>query len=322
MTAPAYHLRPNKAADRYVLMEAIGRLAGPRGKGLRGYTYYGLGGPYLEDFRLMYEFYPDMRMVSIENNEETFKRQKFHRPRRSIKLVNESLSSFVTGYSSNNKKSIFWLDYTKLERSCFTVFQSVLVEVAYGSMIKITLPSNPNYFRIPSKRHLNNRGKKFLRDCKEPFMDPGRDDLPDTVEDFAYFLQGMVKMAAQDVLRTEAKDKKFVPVSSFYYSDGTPMFTLTGVACRGDDRDKLKKTFKDWEFANLEWKPPRQINVPTLSTKERLHLQPMLPTTKPETVLYRRLGYSITEDSKEAEEALKQYATFHRYAPYFLKGVP
>ena len=320
MTDPAYHLRPNKAADRLALMEIVRRLERLDGKGLKGYTYYGLGGPYLEDFRLMHESWPDIRMVSIEEDPEKVKRQRFHRPYRRLKLVNDDLSSFVTGYNSDNKKSIFWLDYTRLEISCFTDFQRVLEEVAYGSMIKITLYSDPDYFRTTDKSDLNNRGKKLLRDCSR-FIRPKRIDLPSAVEDFAGMLQAMIRIAAQDILLS-VPGKLFVPVASFYYSDGAPMFTLTGVVCREDEREELEKAFDGWELANLEWKPPMRIKVPPLSTKERLHLQPVLPAKKPEITLHKRLGYLIDDDLEKTKEALKQYATFDRYEPYFLKGIP
>ena len=64
MKQPPYHLRPNKAVDRLALVEAIKRLG--RMGDLSEYTYYGLGGPYLEDFRLLYELCPEIKMVSIE----------------------------------------------------------------------------------------------------------------------------------------------------------------------------------------------------------------------------------------------------------------
>ena len=320
MTDPAYHLRPNKAADRLALIEAVRRLERLDGKGLKEYTYYGLGGPYLEDFRLIHESWPDICMVSIEENEETIKRQEFHRPFSSLVLVNTTLSSFITRYDSNNRKSIFWLDYTGLELNCFTDFQGVLEEVAYGSMIKITLRSNPNDFRTTDKSDLNNRGKKLLRDC-EGLIYPKRDDLPSTWEDFANMLQQIIKIAARDVLPI-SNDKRFVPVSSFYYSDGTPMFTLTGIVCRTGEMDKLKKAFEGWELANLEWQPPMEIKMPSLSTKERLHLQPLLPTKNPEITLREGLDYLIDDNLEMTEKALKQYATFDRYEPYFLKGIP
>ena len=146
MTAPAYHLRPNKAADRHLLMEAIGRLVGMDGDGLSGYTYHGFGGPYLEDFRLLYERYHEIRMVSIEEDVETFKRQEFHRPCSSLELKNQSLSDFIAMYDPGASKGIFWLDYNKLEYSHFTDFQSVLKTVADGSMVKITLRAEPKEF--------------------------------------------------------------------------------------------------------------------------------------------------------------------------------
>ena len=321
MTDPAYHLRPNKAVDRLALMEAIRRLERLDGNNLKRYTYYGLGGPYLEDFRLMHESWPDVRMVSIEESAEKLKRQRFHRPFRSLRLVIGDMSSFITRCDLGNKKSIFWLDYTRLERSCFTDFQSVLTAVAYGSMIKVTLHSDPDYFRATGKSDLNNHGKKLLNDCRR-FMYPNCVDLPDLVEDFASMLQEMIKIAAQEVLPPVPNGRTFVPVSSFYYSDGTPMFTLTGVVCRGDERGELERAFDGWELANMEWQPPMRIKVPPLSTKERLHLQPLLPATRPEITLLRRLGYLIDDDLEETKEALKQYATFDRYEPYFLKGVP
>ncbi len=57
MTPPAYHLRTNKAIDRFTFIEAIRRMASP--KELSECTYYGFGGPYLEDFRLLHESFPD-----------------------------------------------------------------------------------------------------------------------------------------------------------------------------------------------------------------------------------------------------------------------
>ena len=321
MTVPAYHLRPNKAVDRLVLMEAIRRLARLDGKGLEGYTYHGLGGPYLEDFRLLYELYPKIGMVSIEIKKRIFERQEFHRPCRSLKLERGSLSSFITRYNPGNAKSIFWLDYNKLEYACFKDFQRLLVSVAPDSMIKITLPSDHGDLLTPGKRRSPTRISKFCERFSD-FMPNAPGDPPRNSKCFAGLLQDMIQIAAQQALLAVTMGKKFIPLSSFYYTDGTPMFTITGVVCSVDREDKLKEVFADWEFANLVWEPPRQINVPTLSTKERLHLQQALPTRTSAQVLCERLGYSIEDTYKKTKETMEQYAAFHRYVPYFLKGVP
>jgi len=58
MKHPAYHLRPNKAVERVAFIDGIKHLG--RFERLSEYTYFGFGGPYLEDFRLLYEFYPEI----------------------------------------------------------------------------------------------------------------------------------------------------------------------------------------------------------------------------------------------------------------------
>ncbi len=123
MKHPAYHLRSNKAVDRLTLVDAIKR-ATRLVDDLSEYTYYGFGGPYLEDFRLLYEFYPEIKMISIENNEETYKRQQFHIPCHTsqLKLKNMGFKSFLARYEANDEKSIFWLDYTDLQYGHFEDF--------------------------------------------------------------------------------------------------------------------------------------------------------------------------------------------------------
>jgi len=73
MKHPAYYMRPNKAVDRLALVDVIRLVVNP--EELADYTYYSMGGPTLEDFRMIYEFFPELRMVCIEENEDTYKRQ-------------------------------------------------------------------------------------------------------------------------------------------------------------------------------------------------------------------------------------------------------
>lgn len=317
MTTPAYQLRPNKAVDRQLLMEAMELLARMDGDDLRGYTYYGFGGPYLEDFRLLYERHPEIGMVSIEKDWATLGRQEFHRPCSTIELVKQNMSKFIEKYRPDGTRSVFWLDYTGLEYRHFTDFQNVLDAVVDGSMVKVTLLAEPKYFRTRSKPGTNNKEVEFRDGCNDLMPNPSA-RLPGRPKDFASLLQGMVRIAAERRLSKRTDGRTFVPVSSFWYSDGTWMFTLTGVVCGAGGEDKLREAFADWEFANLEWGPPTRINVPALSTKERLCLQSLLPTETPETTLLERLGYPVDG----GRGALRQYADFHRYAPYFLKGIP
>jgi hypothetical protein len=309
---PAYQLRPNKAVDRLTLVDAIRRLS--KLTDLSEYTYFGLGGPYLEDFRLLYEFHPEMRMVSIEEDPETYKRQRFHRPCGVPNLVLKRTDSrsFLAHYEAGNQKSIFWLDYTGLEYPHFEEFAMLLGKVASKSMVKITLRAEPkDYLR---------KGNEF----REKFgaLMPNRSyDPPRVAAGFAQLVQQMVRITSEDALPS-AMPLMFIPVSSFYYSDGTGMFTLTGLVWPRSEEWALRNCFRDWEFANLHWARPRRIDVPMLSTKERLHLQHRLPRSNAGRSLRRALGYLIDEDVRSTEFKLGQYAQFHRHFPYFMKAIP
>ena len=323
MKQPAYHLRPNKTAERFAFIEALRRLARLSGEGLSNYTYHGLGGPYLEDFRLLYEFYPEIGMVSIENEEETHKRQEFHLPCSTLNLINDDVSSYVARFDPGNRKSVFWLDYTGLEYSCFEDFKVLLATVMEDSMVKITLRSEPRDYWVPRRGRQKLRKAREFRAKFEQVMANPSANPPRSPQGFAYLLQGMLQVAAEQALPPAATTVRFLPVSSFYYSDGTRMFTLTGIVCQSTRRSEVERVFGDWEFANLTWAHPKLIDVPSLSTKERLHLQHLLPCRSATgRTLREALGYLIDDSIEKTEAALERYAEFHKYSPYVLRGVP
>jgi hypothetical protein len=315
LRTPPYHLRPNKAVDRLTLIDAI-KIIGSQGS-LRRYTYYGMGGPYLEDFRLIYELYPEMKMVCIEEKEEVHKRQRFHLPCSSgrLKLQRTDLSSFLANYEAKDEKSIFWLDYTDLEFANFDDFMELLCRVGADSIIKITLRCQPRDYQHPNRQ--DEFQKKF-----ETLLPATFTTIPVTMKEFGLLLQKMLQIASQKALPSAAQ-ATYLPLSSFFYTDSAGMFTLTGIVCLRSELARSRELFNRWRFANLDWAAPTEINVPNLSTKERLHLQRHLPRRKNAgKALRQSLGYLINEDQTQTEVELQQYADFHRYFPYFVKAVP
>lgn len=321
MKHPPYHLRVNKAVDRLAFIDAIKRLE-KLGGDLSDYTYYGFGGPYLEDFRLIYEFCPEIIMVSIERNKHTLNRQEFHRPcgKLNLDLTEDEFDSFLVSYTSNDKRSIFWLDYSDLTGACYAEFKALASKLAEESMLKITLPANPSDFIDKPGEIPGTGADKFRRQFGNVMRDRSVDP-PRKRSDFAKLLQDMLRIAAEQAFPSTSVC--FQPVSSFYYSDGTPMFTLTGIICRRERKSYVEKAYKGWDFANLNWAGPKIINLPDLSTKERLRLQEFLPCHKyTGRVLRLALGYYIDKDCRATENKLKHYAEFHRYSPYFVKAIP
>jgi hypothetical protein len=280
-----------------------------------------LGGPYLEDFRLLYDFCPDISMVSIENDKQTYKRQEFHLPCGSLKLVLSGLQSFLAQYDAEDKKSIFWLDYTGLDYGAFEDFSLLLGKVADGSVIKVTLRAEPSdYVDADGGKEAEKRAKfrsEFAALLPTPTSEP-----PNDFELLASLLQDMLQIASQKAIPS-GLGRCLIPLCSFCYADGVGMYTFTGIVCAEHDRDKYRERFKGWRFANLDWGPPMRIDVPFLSTKERLRLQEFLPCRRGAgNRLLKALGYIIDHDKKKSVVKLSQYAEFHRYYPYFVKAIP
>ena len=311
MKHPPYHLRPNKAVDRLLLLEAIRLLE--RVEDLSEYTYYGFGGPYLEEFRLLYEFCPQVKMVSIEADNETYKRQEFHLPCGSLKLMKADFRSFLSQYDPDDQKSVFWLDYTGLEFSAFDDFMLLIGRVASNSVVKISLRAEPTDYI--------ERSEEF-RAKFDAVMPDSSADPPRRFKDFTVLVQSMVRVAAQRVLPS-GMEHTFQPISSFYYSDGTGMLTVTGIVCRHEETKRFRNIFRKWPFANLNWRSPKRIDVPILSTKERLYLAKLLPCDRDAgNRLMKALGYLVDANRSSSVAKMRQYADFHRYFPYFVRAIP
>jgi hypothetical protein len=318
MSHPPYPLRLNKAIDRFILIDEIRKLEKLSGISLSEYTYYGLGGPHLEEFRILSELLPELAIVSIESDTETFKRQKFHRPCKTLRLEQADMKSFLINYDPKDEKSLFWLDFTKLQLGAFEDFQIALGKVAANSLIKITLPAMPqDYNGVDLDGY--HKAEKFIQEFGAFMPDPTVPP-PLFVKDFVKLLQDMVQIAAQKILPANL-DTTFQPLTSFHYADGANMFTLTGIVCKRADLKSIRRLFKGWRFANLNWSQPKEIDIPFLSTKERLHLQKYLPVKKNTgRILMKILGYKI--DRQKSINMMKQYADFYRYYPYFMKAEP
>lgn len=306
MKHPPYHLRVNKAIDRFLLIEILDILK--RYCDISNYTYYGFGGPFLEDCRLIHNRCPEIKTVSIETNQETCKRQEFHRFSKNLDLKLENFANFLANFSSTGRE-IFWLDYTDLKIGHFDDFMSVLGKVSEKSIVKLT---------IRAARY-DKEWKDFQREYDQIL--PASPDITAIERPllFAKLLQKMTQIASQKALPASG-ESIFQILDSSHYSDQTHMLSITGIVCNKREVSEIQQWFKNWHFVNLKWNDPRRIDVPTLSTKERLYLEKYLPTkAKTGRSLSRALGYKIDNSYREHIEKLKQYEEFYQYYPYFAR---
>ena len=300
MNHPPYHLKTNKAIDRLLLVDILDVLK--INCGLSNYTYYGFGGPFLEDCRLIHNRCPGIQIVSIENDEQTFKRQEFHRFSKNLKLINKDFSNFLLNFSSSGT-SIFWLDYTDRKLKRFNEFKSILGKVSDNSVVKITIRAERD------RQNLTKFKQQYPKICPPSAQ---QDDIKET-ERLVKLLQDMLEIAAQQALPGSG-ESVFQLLDSSYYKDQTRMLSVTGIVCNKNKVPKICKWFKNWAFVNLTWEAPRKIDVPTLSIKERLHLEEHMPTGDPTgRVLSEVLDYGIDN------EKLKQYEEYYQYYPYFAR---
>lgn len=343
-----YHLRVNKAIDRFLLIEIIDILK--RHCDISDYTYYGFGGPFLEDCRLIHNHCPEIKIVSIETNQQTFKRQEFHRFSKNLDLRHENSNSFLANFSSDGKE-IFWFDYTDRKFRYFDEFMNILGKVSENSIVKITVraepPSNGLYawekFQREYEAELPSNGvsmwENFLREYEaestsksawEKFQREYEQVLPGSAQQtnierlvpFLKLLQEMFKNASQQALPASG-ESVFQLLDSSHYNDQTEMLSITGMVCNKRNVSKILQWFKNLAFSNFDWKAPRKIDVPILSTKERLHLEKYLPTkTKTGRSLARALGYRIDDTDPRHLEKLRQYEEFYPYYPYFARVSP
>ena len=313
MKHPPYHLRVNKAIDRFLLVEILDILKTEYK--MSDYTYYGFGGPFLEDCRLIHDRCPEIKIVSIERDEDTFERQKFHSFSANLDLIYGDFDNFIADFSSSGRE-IFWLDYTNLEIGHFDDFKSILQKVSENSVVKITVRAE-----LPSNAGSRNRDRKWRN-----FQEKYSEILPSTVQqedieklpNFINLLQEMLQITSQQAFSASG-ESVFQLLNSSYYKEPTRMLSVTGIVCNKSKVPEIERWFKNWKFINIKWEEPYNIDVPILSIKERLHLERYLPTGDPTgCALSEVLDYRIDEDEKHLEK-LQQYEKFSQYYPYFAR---
>jgi hypothetical protein len=315
-----YQLRPNKAVDRLLFVDLLSQLDSILNVG-SSYKYYTFGGPQMEDCRLMHDRFPTMQMLSIEQEENVLKRQRFNGPHTNVKCKLQSSNDFVNRFASRNR-AIVWLDYTKPRERATQIaeFQTLLRRVASQSIIRITLnASAATLGGDPGPGLQQHRLDRFLEDFGRCFPN-GLEVEGVTNEGFPKTLLALIDFAASEALR-DRHDWRFQPLMTTVYADGHTMVTATGIAApRREIENLLRCSIVSWPFATLHWKEPMTIEVPELTIKERIHINQLLPKHQHDpAAIQRQLGFSIDTSVEEGLRKLRNYLLFQKHYPHFAK---
>lgn len=330
-----YQLRPNKAVDRELFLSLLMRLT-PK-LGLEKYHYVGLGGPFLEDFRLLHSRIgigrkrggrTVGRLTCVEAKPEVHKRQRFNRPVASIKCVYSTIERFLDT-TIISTPVIIWFDYTRAAAAHVHRFAGTVGTVPIGSILRVTLNASPGDGQDaePSGSDLSvqvdgdasaDRGQKRtktewrLERFKErlgALVPSGLSAESMTIERYGPTLLQVLKLAVEKQALS-FNDRRVLWALATHYADDQPMVTAALVVCDRDDTS-TEKLIKGWEFYSTP-DAPHRIELPALSSLERL-------TLESNSRVKRRLGFDLAKvsDSKLGVDPLEVFKQFYRLYPHF-----
>jgi hypothetical protein len=304
-----YRLRPNKAVDRELFLSLLMRLA-PK-LALENYHYVGLGGPFLEDFRLIHGRVGIAKMTCIETEEQVHRRQLFNRPIASIECVHKSLEDYLDE-TNLDSPAIIWFDYTEPKgiTSQIERFARTIGTVPIGSVLRITLNANPSSLGRPdgnlSEAELMEwRLQAFQRRLGALFPNGLIADGMKQ-ENFGKSLLHALKLAVEKEVLS-FRDRRIVWALATHYADGQAMVTAALVVCQNDDKT-IEEVVQAWEF-HATTDAPHRVDLPALSTLERL-------TMESNDDAQAKMGFELPT-SNMGENPFDVFKKFYRIYPHF-----
>lgn len=318
-----YRLRPNKAVDRELFLSLLTRLA-PK-LSLEKYHYVGLGGPFLEDFRLVHGRFGIDRMICVESEEEVHKRQLFNRPIHSIKCIHSTLEDYLDE-SDFEAPVIVWFDYTEPKGITAQIerFARTIGSVPIGSVLRVTLNANPTSLGKPDPYELSvevegdTSGDRNIKPTIQEWRlarfkerlgalcPSGLSADGMTFKTYGPSLLRALKLAVEKEALS-FRDRRIVWALSTHYSDGQPMATSALVVSSADD-STIEEVVKGWEFySSID--SPLCLDLPALSTLERLTME---SNDDPRA----KLGFNLPM-SDMGEDPFAVFKRFYRIYPHF-----
>lgn len=317
-----YRLRPNKAVDRELFLSLLGRLAATLK--IESYQYIGLGGPFMEDFRLIHARLGIHDMVCIELEENVHKRQEFNRPVECIQCLNDTLEDYIDS-TDFRKPVIIWFDYTdpgaitnQIDR-----FSKTISDVPINSVLRITINANPTNLGTPPKDEIaveiggmdSHSGlKKTIHEWRLEKLrvrlgnlfpsDMCANDM--TFRNYGKSILRVLYLAVEKELLSFS-DRKVIWSLATHYADGQPMATATLVVCGAEDKN-LEHLVTDWQFHSTPTSP-LLLDMPALSTIERLTMESCQDART-------HLGFKLPK-SDMGEDPFESFKKFYRVFPHF-----
>ncbi|UDM16066.1 O-methyltransferase [Vogesella sp. XCS3] len=303
-----YSIRPAKNIERKMMRDMFLRLR--EFNRLEDYSYVGFGSKYFTDFIVFHKILNISKMISIESDVNNRKRYEFNKPYSCITMQWGKSTEVIPKIISENKKSIYWLDYDDVFQSYMLSDAAILSEqLESGSFFCASFNCEPFVPQDASEDEIRNKLVDMV----------GKDYVGSSIETrgwqkstrIAVFLKNCLKQKIEHVLKNRnlsLGDNEKLQISQelfFIYADGANMATVGFFFYTKEDENKYQNCgFSDFYF-NKNGDEPFLIKTPNFTIKEIRHLMEKRPDLS-------GINYQVFTQ-KDVEELWENY----RYFPGF-----
>jgi hypothetical protein len=290
---------------------------------LENYTYVGLGGPFLEDFRLIHSRLGITKMISVEAEEAVHKRQLFNRPVPCVDCKHATLEEFIDA-TEFHTPVVLWFDYTdpKLVTKQIARFAQTVTNIPVFSVLRITLNADPGSLSTPNAHEIQTPpdGNKDEDDPRPTLYEwrlgrfrdrmgklfPGETQAAGMARtEFGKALLKALGLAVSDELLS-CPGRTISWILATHYADGQPMVTATLLVLpSGTSLDHITKS---WSFYSTP-DSPFVLDMPIISTRERLTLEAHGGRSA-------EMDYDLP-GTKLEEDPIESFKRFYRVFPHF-----
>ncbi|GGJ56399.1 O-methyltransferase [Deinococcus roseus] len=342
-----YALRFHKNIDRALFYDCLRILDKYPSVDIKSACYIGFGSYSFEDFKEIHQRFGISNMISLEYDENTFRRQLFNLPLRCITLFNTDSWNFIKEFDNNinnfSGNLVIWLDYAtpaQINNQLLEI-QELTKSLKDGDILKVTLNANPEAYGgapyggytidlddpISPKMTRMNKSQlrkfyleKFKAKCTSFSRNiSGQIDNPEymTLENFPKVLLHLVAVAIDKNLK-QSKIKKH-KISSFIYSDSQhQMLTITFIFIEKQREVAFLETTKidEWEFYDNSDQGYLNLSIPILTLPEKMHIDKRIHESSEIENIFE---FSF-ESQALSSNLLENYLKLYRYYPTFLRA--
>ncbi len=319
MSQPFYHLRPNKYVDRLLFINALERLNSIIN--LENHQYVGFGSYVFDDFKLMHERLNISSMISLESDENIFRRAQYNLPYNCIDIIKQTSTDFISDGRLAESNSIIWLDYTAPQEIAqqFNDIAALTNIVNVHDIIRVTFNATASSLGKPEHDQ-----SKLLEYRMDVLKERIGDYIPVDVsvseletKKYPFLLLKCLRKMINGLFVPSKFDMRFMcPLFSTIYKDGQTMLTFTGIILdNAQERKRICALFENIPYINLKWDDPSRIDMPELTAREILGINQMMPNEKAFNNIKEHFDFIFSSNDFESE--LKSYMSFYKYYPNF-----